>query len=97
MVRFSCLSLLHSQYFFIPSHLLTSGETRDSDDEEDDDFIGPAVSEAAPAQRPAEPEMLKRDETLRLNAPVREWDKGKKGETELHLPSCDLSCPSAVS
>ncbi len=48
--------------------------------DEDEDFIGPAVSEAVQSQKPVEPELLTRDETLRRNAPVREWDKGKKGE-----------------
>ena len=45
-------------------------------DSEDEDFIGPSLSEAAKKQ---EPELLTRDETLRKDAPVREWDKGKKG------------------
>ena len=49
----------------------------ESADSEDEGFIGPSQSEAAKKQKP---ELLTRDETLRRDGPVREWDKGKKGK-----------------
>ena len=46
-----------------------------SSDSDEDELIGPKLSEAK------EPEPLTRDENLKKDAPVREWDKGKKGES----------------
>lgn len=44
-----------------------------------DEEIGPKLEEAA---EKAEVEELKRDDSWRKQAPVREWDKGKTGKTD---------------
>ena len=54
------------------SHPVFASDSSSSSDEEH--MIGPKMSE----KRDASPELLTRDETLRDDAPMREWDKGKK-------------------
>ena len=45
-----------------------------SDTDEDDWTIGPKP------EKPVGPEPLTRDETLKKDAPMRDWDKGKPGQ-----------------
>ena len=51
--------------------MLAGGDSSD----EDSDMIGPSVTEMSKK----EPSLLVRDDTIRKDAPVREWDKEKKG------------------
>ena len=55
--------------------------------EEDFDQIGPSLPEKEIDKKlEKEPELLVRDDLWRQNAPMREWDEGKKGEGETHGP-----------
>lgn len=46
--------------------------------------IGPKLEEmTSPPEEPTQSELLTRDESVRLNKPTREWDKGK--ESKLYI------------
>ena len=60
--------------------------------EEDFDQIGPRVAEKSEEkEEKKDPEPLVRDDSWRQDAPVREWDMGKKGEDGLAYTSTPFS------